>query len=125
MKALLFAAIFSSCVHGIGDTCTTGEAYCGPLATDPKAALVCKDDKLARFECAGPNGCTRNGERDILCDQSSGAKPATLCLDEGTAQCSPDAASYLACKAGSWVQVACLVGTKCRSKDGWVGCAGE
>lgn len=123
MRALILLSLISllACAHRTGDVCAEGDAFCGPPDA-PKTALVCKDGKLARYECLGPKGCAKDETRTILCDQSSGALVGQPCFPayEKMGQCS--GAALLQCSGGTWAQVACPSGKTCSSAGGFVAC---
>lgn len=116
---LVAAANQSGCATPkAGDRCAMGAAYC----QGPGACLSCRAGTLVAFECNGPNGCQRDAERNILCDQSEGANAETPCLPayEGKGQCGPN--GILQCVGGLWIQIACPSEQQCKSDGSGVRC---
>lgn len=123
MKTLvLFAALslpfLSDCVHAPapGDTCQEGAAVCRAKDT----ALVCRDGKYEATGCRGPEGCSVTNNRDILCDQTAGARVGEVCLPTylSQVQCTAEEPGrYLVCTQGGWSAVACPSGAVCTKRE--------
>jgi hypothetical protein len=118
MRALLLVLMLSACIHRVGDACVTEEAHCA----DPHSKLACGAAGLMAIPCPGAGGCSLDGQRTVLCDQSSGAQPGQLCFPEyeGTGQCAGPA--MLQCLHGAWTQLACNPGHTCVLEAGGVTC---
>jgi hypothetical protein len=109
-RAALLALAAISCAHArLGDPCVDA-ADCG----DKQTALFCRGGFLSALPCRGPKGCSVASSLDVMCDQSSGAKPGDACADayRGQAQCASET-SYLVCAAGVWAAGLCQQGTRC------------
>lgn len=121
MKALaLLLLCLSACAIPVSGTrCDAGVAYCSSAT----AALSCQGGTLMPYACMGPKGCVLGAGRAVLCDQSQGATAGAPCFPEyeGHGQCAKDGTGYFLCMKGSWVQLACNVGTSCH-EDGGVAC---
>lgn len=111
---------FSCAAPKAGQKCSGGDAYCQGVG----ACLACKDGTLTAFECTGPKGCSKDSDSIVHCDQSEGAKAATLCLPEyeGTGLCADDGGSRLQCVGGTWAAVACPVGQACHTDSEGIRC---
>lgn len=125
MKALLLAAVFSlpfSCAHApkAGDACEAGSAVCQSKGQ----SLTCHGGKYVGVPCMGPKGCSVTNDRAILCDQSDGATPGTLCYPayERTGHCAPGGTAVLQCLSGVWTQTACPDGQLCQAGANTVAC---
>lgn len=102
------------------DTCAAGDAICQP----GNSAIVCQGGKYVKTSCGGPRGCAMAPDRTVSCDQTSGAHALDACLPgyEGHSECLPtEAQSYLSCRDGTWVKLACPVGS-CVVSGGNVAC---
>lgn len=116
MRLLLPLVLLSCVLPKAGQRCIEGDAYC----QDATTALHCSSGLLQPYLCWGPKGCVVDGTRNVTCDQSAGAAPATFCLLEydGHAQCTKDGKGYLLCAGGAWIQVACAQGKTCTEVGG-------
>lgn len=120
MKTLALVAVLSlsDCAHApnAGDTCQEGAAVC----RSKDSALICRAGKYEPTGCAGPAGCTVTNNRDVMCDQSAGARAGEPCLPDylGQVQCIPEEPGrYLACSIGGWAAVACPSGAVCSRRQ--------
>lgn len=118
MRPLLLALLFVGCIHHVGDPCMGSDAFCG----DPKTNLSCRDGKLAPFPCQGAKGCSVDANREVMCDQTSGAQIGEACLPEnsGHGQCA--GTTLIQCADGTWKTLACSPGKRCVQLGGNVTC---
>ncbi len=71
----------------------------GTRCLDAKVALLCQEDRLVRFPCKGPSGCSESGD-GVRCD-STLAEETDRC-EEGSFTCRTDGKARLKCINGRY-----------------------